>query len=66
MLFKEAYLEMLKGNKITRPSFKGYWYMDGQTGKLVIHLASGEEITKGDLSLTAKNCIAEDWCIYND
>ena len=66
MQFKEAYLEMLKGKKIKRPSFKGYWYMDGQTGKLVIHLASGEEITKGDLSLTAKNCIAEDWSICDD
>ena len=26
MKFSEAYLEMLKGNKITRPCFKGYWY----------------------------------------
>ena len=64
MKFNEAYLEMLKGNKITRPCFKGYWYIDGVSGKVVIHLADGNEITKGDLSLTIKNCLAEDWAVY--
>ena len=61
MKINEAYLEMLKGHKVKRPCFKGYWYIDGVSGKLVIHLASDEEITKGDLTLTLMNCIAEDW-----
>ena len=61
MKFSEAYLEMLKGKKIKRPCFKGYWYIDGVSGKLVIHLANGEEIIEGELGLTVKNCLAEDW-----
>lgn len=61
MKFSEAYLEMLKGKKIKRPCFKGYWYIDGVLGKLVIHLASDEEIIEGDLNLTVQNCMAEDW-----
>lgn len=61
MKFSEAYLEMLKGKKIKRPCFKGYWYINGVTGKLTIHLADGTEITEGELWLTAQNCVAEDW-----
>lgn len=66
MKFDEAYLEMLKGKKIKRPCFEGYWYVHGQTGQVVIHLKDGQEITKGNLTLTIKNCIAEDWIVYND
>ena len=64
MKFNEAYLEMMKGSKITRPCFKGYWYFDGKLGKVTIHLEEGKEITKGDLTLTINNCLAEDWAIY--
>ena len=55
MLFKEAYLKMLEGKKIKRPCFQGYWYIDGVSGNLTIHLANDTEIT------TVKNCMAEDW-----
>lgn len=61
MKFKEAYLKMLEGKKIKRPCFQGYWYIDGVSGNLTIHLANDTEITKGNLSLTVKNCMAEDW-----
>ena len=64
MKFSDAYIEMLKGHKMTRPCFKGYWYVNGKIGKLVIHLESGDEITEGDLTLTIQNTIAEDWDYY--
>lgn len=64
MKFSDAYIEMLKGYKMTRPCFKGYWYVNGKSGKLVIHLENGDEITEGDLTLTAQNTIAEDWDHY--
>lgn len=64
MKFSDAYIEMLKGYKMTRPCFKGYWYINGKSGKLVIHLENGNEITEGDLTLTAQNTIAEDWDHY--
>jgi hypothetical protein len=66
MKFNEASLEMLKGNKIKRPAFEGYWYINGQTGQVTIHLKADKEITKGNLTLTIKNCIAEDWVVCND
>lgn len=63
MCFDEAYTKMLEGHKITRPCFKGYWYINGVTGKPTIHLASGEEITTGDLSITLPNVLAKDWIV---
>jgi len=61
MKFEQAYMEMLKGKKIKRPCFKGYWFIDGITGKVGIHLASGDEIMEGDFDLTLRNVLAEDW-----
>ena len=66
MNFKEAYLMMMEGKKIKRPCFKGYWYFNGKTGKIVIHLENGTEITEGDFTLTLQNSLAEDWEIYYD
>ena len=61
MTFKEAYQKMLEGKKIARPCFKGYWFIDGVTNKLTIHLASGEEITEGALDHAVRNSLAYDW-----
>lgn len=61
MKFEQAYIEMLKGKKVKRPDFKGYWFIDAVSGKLTIHLANGKEIDTGDLDLTARNILAEDW-----
>lgn len=61
MEFIFAYTEMLQGKKVARPCFKGYWYIDGVTNKLTIHMASGEEITEGCLDHTVKNTLADDW-----
>lgn len=63
MEFKKAYQKMLEGRRIARPCFKGYWYIDGVTNLLVIHLASGKDITKGLLDHTVKNVLAEDWYV---
>lgn len=61
MNFKEAYDLMLTGKKITRPCFKGYWYIDGVSGDFKIHLADGKEISDGNLGLTIMNTLANDW-----
>lgn len=61
MKFEQAYIEMLKGRKVKRPAFKGYWFIDAVTGKLLIHLASGEELEEGNFDITVKNTLAEDW-----
>ena len=46
MKFIEAYNEMLKGKKITRPCFKGYWYINGTNGFVTIHCKDDSEITE--------------------
>lgn len=61
MNFADAYKEMVKGKKIKRPNFKGYWFIDPETGVTTIHLADGKEITYGNLNITVKNCAANDW-----
>lgn len=64
MTFKDAYKLMAAGKSIKRPTFKGYWYLDKEDGKLVIHLASGKDIRYGNLTITMKNCLADDWAEY--
>lgn len=66
MKYNEAYAEMIKGKKITRPGFNGYWFIDPVKGKLNIHLASGKNITYGQLDLVAKFCLAEDWIVLEE
>ena len=61
MNFKEAYNLMLEGKRISRPCFKGYWYIDGVTGEFKIHLKEGNEITEGNLGHTVLNTLATDW-----
>lgn len=63
MTFKDAYQKMLEGKKITRPCFKGYWFIDGVTNNLVIHLADGREIIEGLLDHTVRNTLADDWLV---
>lgn len=64
MKFSEAFAEMAKGKKIARPAFRNiYWFIDSASGKFMIHLANGKNISYGQLDLTVKNCLAEDWYV---
>lgn len=65
MTFSEAYNEILKGNKIARVGWEGYWYIHPQTGEFIIHLANGEELvnTSDNLKQTIENTLAEDWYV---
>lgn len=64
--FEEAYKRMLKGQKVKRIGWKGYWYIDSVTGRLTIHTADGEEITSGNFTLTVQNTLAQDWTVIYD
>lgn len=68
MTFAQAYNEMLKGNKIKRVGWQGYWYIAPQSGSLVIHLADDGELvnTSDNLKQTIENTLAEDWTIMSD
>lgn len=60
MSFADAYKAMQEGKKIRRPSFKGYWYISPETGTLLINIGD-KEISYGNLNITVKNCLANDW-----
>ena len=66
MSFTEAFKEMIAGKKIRRPSFKGYWFIDQETGIFTIHLERGKDITYGKLDITSRNCVANDWEVVSD
>ena len=66
MTFREAYLKMLQGYKVTRPGWKGYWYFNGRIGKIVIHLAEGSDVIEGDFTLCLQNALAEDWATLDE
>ena len=72
MRFDEAYKEMLAGKKIKRPGFKGYWFINIETGTPTIHIAGtnkqdkGKDIIYGKLDVTIKNCAATDWEILKE
>lgn len=68
MTFAQAYNEMLKGKKIKRVGWQGYWYLAPQTGGLVIHLADGSELVNAsdNLKQTIENTLADDWVIASD
>ena len=63
MKFSEAFIQMMKGKKVTRPGWQGYWYISNMTGLVTIHLANGEEIDSGFNSATIMNTLAEDWAV---
>lgn len=66
MHFAEAYKQMVGGKKIRRPSFKGYWFINPETGIFTIHLENGKNIEYGKLDITVKNCLANDWEVIEE
>lgn len=59
MNFKEAYEEMLKGKKVRRPSWKGYWFIEDD--KIKIRLKDGNIKFNAFTQETITNTLAEDW-----
>lgn len=58
--FKEAYMRMVEGKKISRPCFMGWWFMNHES-KVVIHDRYGNELKEGDITNTVTNTLANDW-----
>lgn len=63
LTFRKAFDEMLKGKKIARPSFEGFWYIDSFDGKMKIHDRFGNTLEKVDMTITLVNTLAEDWMV---
>ena len=65
MTFKEAYKAMNEGKKVKRPGFKGYYFLDPETGVLIVN--TGEENKKyGNLNILMKNIIKDDWEVIEE
>ena len=59
MNFKEAYEEMLKGKKVRRPGWGGYWFIEDN--KIKIRLKDGNIKFNAFTQETITNTLAEDW-----
>ena len=64
MNFKEAYEEMLKGKKVRRPSWTGYWFIEDD--KIKIRLKDGNIKCNAFTQETITNTLAEDWEVVNE
>ena len=64
MNFKEAYKEMLKGKKVRRPGWGGYWFIEDN--KVTIHLKDGNVKFDNFTQETIKNTAADDWEIVEE
>lgn len=64
MNFKQAYEEMLKGKKIKRPDWKGYWFIEDD--KIKIHLKDGNIKFNNFTQETITNTLAEDWEVVKE
>ena len=64
MNFKEAYQEMLNGEKIKRPGWGGYWFIEDE--KVKIKLKTGEIIENDFNQETITNTLADDWEIVEE
>ena len=59
MNFKKAYEEMLKGKKVRRPGWGGYWFI--KDNKIKIRLKDGNIKFNAFTQETITNTLAEDW-----
>lgn len=64
MNFKEAYKEMLKGKKVRRPGWGGYWFIEDD--KIKIHLKDGNTIFDNFTQETMTNTLEEDWEVVEE
>lgn len=61
MEFKDAFKLMQEGKWVRRPVFRGYWFIDPESGIFSIKLSSGKVIQYGKLDITVKNIMENDW-----
>lgn len=64
MNFKDAYKEMLKGKKVRRHAWKGYWFIEDN--KIKIHLKDGNTIFDNFTQETITNTLQEDWEVVKE
>ena len=62
MKFAEAYDIMMKGGRVRRKGWGGFWYIN-KYGEVVIHLKGGYELVNvsDNLRLTIDNTLSTDW-----
>lgn len=66
MAFRQAYLEMLKGKKVARRSWTGYWAWENET--IMIHCGDGKVLDFRETDnprFTLDNMAAEDWMVVD-
>ena len=67
MKFRKAWKKMLKGKKVRRPFWKGYWAWEN--GTIMMHLREGGAMDIRDtdhVAYTFDNIAAKDWEIVDE
>ena len=69
MSFACAVFALMRGHKIKRHYWGGYWYYDKDKKTVVMHMHDGREQDirdTEDILYTLSNCAADDWKIVDD
>lgn len=64
MNFASAIFALMRGQKIRRHHWIGYWYFDQKKRTVIMHMHDGEERDirdAEDIIDTLSNCAADDW-----
>jgi len=64
MNFKQAYEEMMRGKKVRRPGWKGYWFIEDD--KIKIYLKDGNVRFNNFNQETIVNTLADDWEVVEE
>lgn len=69
MNFASAFINLQRGHKIARSTWKGYWHYDKESGMIMIHTKEGVVLplveTK-DILYTLSACACDDWNVVDD
>ncbi|AVO75147.1 hypothetical protein MEEL106852_10965 [Megasphaera elsdenii] len=64
MSFASAVFSLMRGHKVKRRHWTGYWYFDKERNTVIMHMHDGREQDireTQDILDTLSNCAADDW-----
>lgn len=67
MNFASAFINLQRGHKIARSTWKGYWVLED--GGVALHTRTGEVlqlVDTNDVMYTLSACACDDWAVVDD
>lgn len=69
MNFSGALFALMRGHKVRRHHWSGYWIYDKENNNIIIHTHDGKELflkDTPDIIYTLSNCACDDWEIIKE